>query len=185
MLDRRQSIAEAASHVFADLGYAQASITAIAKASGVTRPTVYTYFESKYEILRTVAEQMRDELLQAQENVTDDPEEILRTTTHANLTQWSRNFGVLTVIQHEALHDPAFVRLLDNINSRATRRHRRFIEKLTADGRAEPMLAPQEIVQLHLGATQRMAMLVWRDPKKLDVHADALYRSLKVLINLK
>lgn len=185
MLDRRHSIAEAAAQVFAEVGYAQASITAIAEASGVTRPTVYSYFDSKYDILRTVAEQVRDELLRAQEDVGTDPLEILRTTTRANMRQWVRRDGVLTVIQHEALGDPAFARLLDDIHARAGRRHRRFIERLRDEGRAEPRLEPSEIVELNIGATMRMAQLVARQPNREAACADMLFRSLSFMINIR
>ncbi|WP_153505343.1 TetR/AcrR family transcriptional regulator [Cumulibacter manganitolerans] len=182
--DRRRAIADAASQVFAEAGYAQASITAIADASGVTRPTIYTYFESKYDILRAVAEQVRDEVLQAQENVGEDPEEILRTTTSANLRQRARHYGVLTVIQHEALSDPVFERLLDDVNARAMKRHRRFIERLQAQGRARPLLTPEAIVEINLGTTQRMAQLVWRDPAREEWCAEVIFQSLTQMINL-
>ncbi|PRZ40868.1 TetR family transcriptional regulator [Antricoccus suffuscus] len=184
MKDRRRSIAEAAEQVFAVLGYAQTSIGAIAEASGVTRPTVYSYFDSKYEIFRTVAESVRDEVLATQENAGDDPRTILQRTTSEYLNQWVRHYGVLTVIAHEALSDPQFAKLLDDVLGRPGNRHRKFIERLAAEGRASPRLSAQEIVHLHVGATMRMAQVVVRNPNREKECAKTLFNALLIMINL-
>lgn len=183
MTDRRQQILAAAEQVFAENGYAQSSITAIAKASGVTRPTIYSYFESKYEILELIAEQVRDEILHAQERASGDPIEILRDTTRLGLQQWVKHLGVLTVIEHEALGDPQFARLMEDITARSGHRHRQFIEKLAQDGLAAPLVSPEEIDLIYTGTKIRLAQIVTAQPERADECADILFRTVRVLIN--
>ena len=53
--ERRTEILNAALHVFAEKGYNSASVTGIAKRAGISKGLLYNYFESKEEVLRTVA----------------------------------------------------------------------------------------------------------------------------------
>ena len=50
-LERRQSILEAAMNVFAQRGYAAATIRAIAREANIAQGTIYLYFPSKRDIL--------------------------------------------------------------------------------------------------------------------------------------
>lgn len=52
--DRRARIAEAACNVFAEKGYAAATMREVAAAAGMHVPTMYQYFRSKEEILELV-----------------------------------------------------------------------------------------------------------------------------------
>ena len=54
--ERREVIELAATEVFAEHGYARASIDAIAKRSGVSPPVVYDHFESKKALHRRLLE---------------------------------------------------------------------------------------------------------------------------------
>ena len=60
---RREVIEQAATEVFADRGYAGASIDEIARRSGVSAPVVYDHFASKQDLHRRLLERHRDELL--------------------------------------------------------------------------------------------------------------------------
>jgi AcrR family transcriptional regulator len=53
---RRETIARAATEVFAERGYRGASIEEIARRSGVTPPVVYDHFESKQALYRSLLE---------------------------------------------------------------------------------------------------------------------------------
>lgn len=183
MKDRRRQILRAAEQVFAENGYAQSSITAIAKAAGVTRPTIYSYFESKYEILEMIAEQVRDEILHAQEQALGDPVTILRDTTKLGLHQWVTHLEVLTVIEHEALSDAQLARLIEDVTARSGHRHRQFIDKLAEDGLASPLVSPEEIDLIYIGTKIRLAQIVAREPEREAECADILFRTLKALIN--
>ncbi|MFB8086258.1 TetR/AcrR family transcriptional regulator [Streptomyces sp. NPDC055992] len=53
-LDKRRAIVEAALRVFAQVGYAQASLDVIAAEAGVSKPTIYNHLGSKEKLFRYV-----------------------------------------------------------------------------------------------------------------------------------
>ncbi|MGC4946656.1 TetR/AcrR family transcriptional regulator [Streptomyces sp. DT224] len=53
-LDKRRAIVEAALRVFAQAGYAQASLDVIAAEAGVSKPTIYNHLGSKEKLFRYV-----------------------------------------------------------------------------------------------------------------------------------
>jgi AcrR family transcriptional regulator len=61
--ERRDVIERAATQVFAEHGYAGASIDEIARRSGVSAPVVYDHFASKLALFTRLLERTRDELL--------------------------------------------------------------------------------------------------------------------------
>lgn len=60
---RRELIEQAATRVFAEHGYAGASIDEIARRSEVSPPVVYDHFDSKLALFTRLLERTRDELL--------------------------------------------------------------------------------------------------------------------------
>ncbi len=60
--ERTQSILDAALHVFAEEHYHNASVGQLAKQAGISKGLVYTYFESKEDILVTLMVGMFDRL---------------------------------------------------------------------------------------------------------------------------
>lgn len=70
MTDRRQNIVEAAQQVFLRYGFARTTMADIAKAAGLSRPTLYASFPDKAEIFRAVLEAMvAEELAELRANV--------------------------------------------------------------------------------------------------------------------
>ena len=65
--DRRQRIVEIAAALFDKNGYHATTTGEIAAASGIAKPTLYHYFQSKDEILFCIHEQFVDGLLQKYE----------------------------------------------------------------------------------------------------------------------
>jgi AcrR family transcriptional regulator len=61
---RRQQLIEAATRVFARIGYASADISDIVVEAGVVRGTFYLYFKTKRELLQAVVDQYLDYLRQ-------------------------------------------------------------------------------------------------------------------------
>lgn len=59
----RKEIVEAAARVFAEDGFHDASMAAIAREAGFTAPSLYTYFRSKDEIYEALAADVVGELL--------------------------------------------------------------------------------------------------------------------------
>ncbi|MGV0626279.1 TetR/AcrR family transcriptional regulator [Mycolicibacter minnesotensis] len=69
-VERMAAIVEAASAAFAAQGYANASVAAIAATAGVTKPLVYSYFESKAGLhaacVRAAGDRLLGEVVAAQ-----------------------------------------------------------------------------------------------------------------------
>jgi AcrR family transcriptional regulator len=61
---RREVIETVATEVFAQRGYAGASIDEIARRAGVSAPVIYDHFASKRELHERLLERTRDELLE-------------------------------------------------------------------------------------------------------------------------
>lgn len=70
---RRSSILDAATHVFAEDGYHAASMRAVAASAGVAKPLLYDHFGSKQGLYVAVIESIRDELTSATEAVMEHP----------------------------------------------------------------------------------------------------------------
>jgi AcrR family transcriptional regulator len=67
-LNRRanaQKLLEAALSVFARMGYSGASMDAVAEAAGLSKPTLYKYFDSKEVLFTAMMQARRDDMLMA------------------------------------------------------------------------------------------------------------------------
>jgi AcrR family transcriptional regulator len=76
--ERRELIEQAATRVFAEHGYAGASIDEIARRSDVSPPVVYDHFASKLDLFTRLLERTRDELLAMwiEQLAGDDPTDV-------------------------------------------------------------------------------------------------------------
>lgn len=61
--ERRTKILAAATRIFARKGFDGASMSAIATASGITKPVLYDHFTSKDALFKTLLRSIRDDLL--------------------------------------------------------------------------------------------------------------------------
>ena len=66
--ERERAILAAAMRVFADSGFAGASMDVIAADAGISKPTLYQYFSSKEDLFTTVLQQERDHMLEVFEH---------------------------------------------------------------------------------------------------------------------
>lgn len=184
MTDRRAQLLQAAESVFAEKGYADTTMALIAEAAGVTRPTVYAYFTSKDDVLAGVAVAVRDYFLSLQEEAGATPEETFELTLRQYLREFIKHFGALVVIEHQALSDPAYASLADEIHRRTNRRHEKFIQKLVDAGQARPRVSPGMIAELVTGASLRFASLAGDDPRAEREYGDALVAAHLAMLNL-
>ncbi len=58
--EMRESILQAATKIFADVGYEAASMSAIAKKCGVTKPMIFYYFGSKKELFEEILKNVHE-----------------------------------------------------------------------------------------------------------------------------
>ncbi|WP_134322019.1 TetR/AcrR family transcriptional regulator [Cumulibacter soli] len=184
MTPRHEQLLQAAEAVFARKGYADTTMADIAEAAGVTRPTVYAYFSSKDDVLAGVAGAVRDHFLSLQELAGDTPAETFELTLRQYLREFVRHYGVLVVIEHQALGDPAYERLLDQIHRRTNRRHEKFMVSLVEAGLAMPHLPPRMIAELVTGASMRFAQLSGADEQSEQQYGDALVHAHLSMLNL-
>ena len=63
--ERRRLIELAATHLFAERGFAATTVEDIVEAAGVTKPMLYRHFESKRDLCVALLERYRDELIAA------------------------------------------------------------------------------------------------------------------------
>jgi AcrR family transcriptional regulator len=71
---RSGEIIDAALEAFAEKGFAAAKLDDIARRAGISKPTLYLYFETKEEIFRAVARAAVASLLQALESHAEGPD---------------------------------------------------------------------------------------------------------------
>ena len=73
---KREAILSAASRLFRQYGYRRTSIEDIAKETGMSRPSVYSYFENKDKVFRSISERIHENALaEASQKLKADPEE--------------------------------------------------------------------------------------------------------------
>lgn len=164
--ETRSHILSAAAEVFARQGYTQTTVADLAAAAGVTRPTVYAYFESKKEVFAALAERVRDDFLTLQHHEGSTIADTLRLTLLGYLDASVRHLDVLTVLAHQALVDPAMAALRTYIHDRANRRHARYIERLVAARRACPAVPPDVVAGIVTGITMSLAETIAADPSR-------------------
>jgi AcrR family transcriptional regulator len=183
--DRRAALLDAAERVFCRLGHARTTMRELAAEAGVTRPTIYAYFPSKDDVFDALADRVRQEFLSLQEQAdTSSPRDTARSTLTAYLAAYTRHFGMLTIIAHQALVDPRMGRLRADIHSRANRRHTRFIERLVERGLAAPPVAPALVAETVTGIVMRFAEDAATQPDRHAELADALVALYVRLIDL-
>ena len=66
---RKNKIIESALKIFAEKGFADATISEISKAAGVSDATVYEYFNTKEELLFTIPEEITEEPVRDMEKI--------------------------------------------------------------------------------------------------------------------
>jgi AcrR family transcriptional regulator len=183
--EKRTLLLDSAERTFCRLGYTRTTIGALADDAGVTRPTVYAYYPSKDEVFRALADRVRDEFLALQEEVdTSSPREIGRSGVVGYLHAFVRHRGMLTVIAHQALSDPAMRALRAEIHERSTRRHARFLARLEASGAASLAVPAEALAEVVTGVVMRFADLAEADPARLPALTAELVAAYERLTGL-
>jgi TetR/AcrR family fatty acid metabolism transcriptional regulator len=102
--DKREAILRAATKVFAESGYFNSKVADVARVAGVADGTVYLYFKSKEEILRSIFERGVGEMLaeaRARIRGLTDPRERLREIARLHLESLSADRDLAIVFQVE------------------------------------------------------------------------------------
>ena len=110
--EKYQRILDAAVEVIAEKGYFNAPVSAIAARAGVADGTVYLYFKSKDEVLRTAIDRNFDrfhqQVIERFEDV-HDPREQLEYIAQVHLESNSVNRAMAIVMQTEVRQSARFI----------------------------------------------------------------------------
>ncbi|MFF3491798.1 TetR/AcrR family transcriptional regulator [Streptomyces sp. NPDC002795] len=180
----RGRLLDAAEQVFARLGYGPATIADITARAEVSRAGFYVYFASKEEIFRVLAGRVRDAFLTAQDVPgvdTDDVAAVARASTGAFIAAYARHLPLLVLLEQQARGDAEVRALWEEIRERPVRRAARYVRRVTAQGRAHPVVDPLTLSRAVGGMSIEFARLVAERPATYDqavADATAMYLHL-------
>ncbi|MGW3728473.1 TetR/AcrR family transcriptional regulator, partial [Streptomyces sp. NPDC000851] len=163
----RAQLLRAARSVFEQRGYARTAIADITAAAEVSRATFYVYFASKEAVFGVLAGEVRDRFLAAQELDgldAEDPYAVAEATIAAYLDAYVENLAFLTVLEHQAITDPAMYALREEIHTRPRGRGARYIAHLAQRGMADPVAPPEAVATAAGGMVAVFAPGVAKEP---------------------
>jgi AcrR family transcriptional regulator len=179
----REHLLDTAAVLFAEQGYNETTIEHIARAAGSSRATVYSYFSTKEDILRTLAVEMWENTEDTYRAFAELPEwsvTAIRGWLDHVADEWDRTIVRIRVVVESLsreLHDDYL------------RHHRSFVTTLTADTERWGAFSPEEAeVRALLLIAQMEAFFGtwyirgWKIDRKtaLDTLADVWCATLKV-----
>ena len=157
----RHELLRAAEAVFTAKGFGAVTIADVTREAGVSRATFYVYFATKSEVFAALARDVRDQLCAAQDvPPTGPPAEVWSAAIAGYLRAWTERIGLLRVMAHQAIDDPAIAALLEEIRAAPTRRHEHFVARLEREGRARPRTTAALTAQAVQGIVERYAELI-------------------------
>jgi AcrR family transcriptional regulator len=189
-IDKREAILDAAFRVFADLGYDQASVDAIAADAGVAKATIYNHFGDKESVLREIigveADRALVDHLAIVERLSDRPDDLRAALEEVGYQLLSRYFDEKTVMYRRLLAGEIaqFPDLLDVMRGRAADRIMGALAdrlaRLALAGRlrlTDPDVAADQFWALLAGPAENRSRMGTRrvpDPELRDVTRDAV-----------
>jgi AcrR family transcriptional regulator len=163
---RPAEIAAAALEVFAEKGFAATRLEEIAKRAGVSKGTVYLYFDNKEALFKAAVEATMRPALEAAEALAGDTERPAPVLLREFIVGWWQMVGstplgaVPKLLVAEAGNFPDIARWFHDTNiSRAHRAMTRIIEQGIAAGDFRPV--PAELAA-RIVFSPLFAFLVWR-----------------------
>ncbi|MGB7981578.1 MAG: TetR/AcrR family transcriptional regulator [Candidatus Nanopelagicales bacterium] len=140
----RDKLVAGARDVFAERGFAGTRMGDLADAAGVAHGTVYTYFDTKEDVLLAVLDSVRADLHEAM-TVPRLRDPILRVeaANRAYLDGYRAHAQLLQVAQEAAAGDSRFADVLLDLRRTHVARVAAAIRKMQSEGLAAPDLDPQ------------------------------------------
>jgi AcrR family transcriptional regulator len=141
--DRRQTILDAALHLFAERGYEGASMDDIASEAGITVAVIYSHISSKEELHATVLEQQWQSLLtfQGREVVDTPPGKDRIRVAYSSFFEWCETHPLAwRLVFREAGGPPAVVQAHERILELLTQA---IVGLLASEDPADPRLATE------------------------------------------
>jgi AcrR family transcriptional regulator len=131
----RTALLEAARTAFEQRGFDDCRMNDIADAAGVSHGTVYTYFESKEEVLGQVIDELLVELQDDLRTSAKDPMARIDEANRRYLQAYRDNSRLLQVIEQAAVTSPELGERLDAFRRRYHARVSAALRRLQEQGR--------------------------------------------------
>lgn len=159
--DKGEAIRRAAIGVFARNGYFNSKVADIAKAAGVADGTVYLYFKSKEEILRSIFDRSVGEAVsegRKQIEAITDPREKLRRIAHLHLERLGADRDLAVVFQVELRGSTKF---MEEFSAGGFAEYLRMIRASIEEGQSAGLFRPEinakVAAKIFFGALDEMA----------------------------
>jgi TetR/AcrR family transcriptional regulator, fatty acid metabolism regulator protein len=159
--DKREAILRAATHVFARGGYFNSKVADIAREAGVADGTVYLYFKSKEEILRSIFERNTSEAIaEGREELSkiEDPRDKLRRIARHHLERLGSDRDLAIVFQVELRGTTKF---MEEFSEAGLAAYLNLIREVFEEGQAAGLFRPELnaklVSKILFGALDEMA----------------------------
>lgn len=131
----KEALVAAARVVFEDKGFAGTRMGDIAEQAGVSHGTVYTYFDTKEDLLAASVQQLVADIRASIRTAeSDDPVERVWNANHRYLTAYLGHARLMSVVEQAGAVDPQFAEIVADLRRTHARRVAGQIRKLQAAG---------------------------------------------------
>lgn len=155
-------------------GLLDARIADIAAEAGMATGSFYTYFKDKDDVFAAVMDAVRDEMFESHargDHDGDTVRDVIEATNRAYLTSFKRNARLMALLNHAALIDPRYEKMLFDRES-FVERNARFITRLQKEGHADQSLDAREASRALSAMTARLAFMTFvhgQRPRSFEV----------------
>jgi AcrR family transcriptional regulator len=135
----RETLLDAARREFERSGFLDARVADIVVEAGVSHGTFYTYFDSKGDVFREVAERVVDEMYRALDASVSDAKapDLIRAANQVFVEVYERHAALFALIEQVATFDDYFREMRLEIRRKLVRRVERAIARMVDAGEAE------------------------------------------------
>jgi AcrR family transcriptional regulator len=166
----RAALLQAARQAFEQRGFDDCRMNDIADAAGVSHGTVYTYFDSKEEVLGGVIDELLVELQDDLRTGSKDPMARIEEANRRYLVAYRENARFLQVVEQASVTDPGMGTRLDEFRRRYHARVGAALRRLQDQGRI-PAELPADVAATALCAMVEGFSRYWHKPLTDDINA--------------
>lgn len=158
--DKREAILKAAVKIFAKKGYFNSKVSDIASEAGIADGTVYLYFKSKDEVLRSVFDRTMEDFIsegRAELVKISSPAEKLKWLAHFHLRKLGADRDLAIVFQVELRGSTKF---MEEFSEKGFRQYLDVIKKVIEEGQKANLfrkdITPITAAKIFYGALDEM-----------------------------
>lgn len=180
--DKREAILRAAVKIFAQKGYFNSKVSDIAAEAGIADGTVYLYFKSKDEVLRSVFDRTMDDFIsegRAELAKISTPDEKLRMLANFHLRKLGADRNLAIVFQVELRGSTKF---MEEFSEKGFREYLDVIRNVIEEGQTANLfrkdITPVTAAKIFYGALDEMVTnwILSRKSYPLEPFADEVLK---------